>query len=100
MLSEIRGGTADFTRRVAQARYQAHGFERSDSRIRKLNGVMIVHELLVLHPVGGIAVRLRRDITVSDVDLHPFSQRPLLHLVEDQLAQSFTGLVRSKWEHS
>ncbi len=93
MLSEIRSGPADFTRRIAQAREQAQGCKRSDARIGNLDGVMIVQELLMLHPIGSIPVGLRRDVPILHVDLHPFIEGPLLHLVEDQLAQSFPCIV-------
>ena len=75
MVSEIGRWAPDFARGLAQARQQPDRFECSDSGICDFDCMMVVHELLVLHPFDRVAEGLGRDIPISDIELHPLVER-------------------------
>ena len=98
VFAEVRRGTAHLAGRLRHVRHESHHLHRPNARVVDVLNVPVVEELIVLHALNRVQVRLGGDVAVLHVDLHPLVEGLLLHPLQYELSQFLAAVLR-KAEH-
>ena len=87
MLPQIRGRPTDLSGVVGKVRQQADYLHRTYPWVVYLHHVPVMDELLVLHRLHSVQERLRSNVAILHVDVHPLIKGLLLHALQYELSQ-------------